>query len=115
MQPWCAPRVVSNLMSSTLGAEEGSPRRRKAASWVSPTGDPRSSFGRPPPGQERQYVDVVSEYRKLLFDRGLDVLVVLLAVGAAVGTATRSGQGTPTGTKLALETVAVTLMVLALL
>lgn len=56
----------------------------------------------------------MSRAKLFLTTRGLDVLVVVLALAAAVGTALREDAYRPDGAKLVLEIVAIALMVLAL-
>ena len=98
----------------TLGATTPSPRRRKAASVVPPPGDPGSSFRRTPSPGARHYGDAVSRLPTLLVSRGLDALIGVLALAAAVGTVSRTDRYRPDGFQLAVEVAAVAMLVLAL-
>jgi signal transduction histidine kinase len=58
---------------------------------------------------------VVSRLRTLVVSYGLDAVIVIIALAAAVGTLARTDEYRPGGLRLALETAAVALMILGLL
>ena len=61
------------------------------------------------------YVDRVSRAKLFLTAHGLDVLLVVLALAALVGTALRTDPYRPSGLELGLEMAAIALLVLALM
>src|SRR4051794_3000986 len=66
-------------------------------------------------GRGRRYVDLVRGPARFSAGLAIDVLVVLAALSAAVGTALREEPAPPTGLKLWLEMAAIALTVLTLL
>jgi len=99
----------------TLGVESGPARRRMAASPLSPSAESRSSFGTTPASLLLTYVAVVASLRRWVRRYGLDALVVVAAVTAAVGTARRDDASRLGGAGLWLETIAVAAVILVLL
>jgi signal transduction histidine kinase len=63
----------------------------------------------------RRYVGVVNRSRELFATRGLDALIVVLALAAAIGTSARTDPNRPDGVHLGLEVAAVVVMILVLL
>jgi len=53
-------------------------------------------------GSSSAYVDAVSRYRAFVVGRGLDALVVVLALAAVVGTAVRTDHYRPAARQLGL-------------
>jgi len=63
----------------------------------------------------QRYVDVVSRSPAFFATYGLDALVVVLALAAAVGTSARTDPYRPQGVRFAIEVAAVVIMILILL
>src|SRR5687767_1803830 len=98
MQTCCAPRWVSRgRLGGSAGVSDARYGDRVLASSESrlcaaTKGRSGYDFRRTPRAEDRQYVDVVTRYQQLIVARGLDVLIVVLAVGAGIGTATGGAE-----------------------
>lgn len=101
-------------MPTTLGSRRILARPPEAVAGLRPSDDPES-YQRTTRGPVRQrYVGEVQRLRGFLLDHALDAVVVLLAVAAALTSATRAGEPRTDPAGLVLDTVAVVLMTLVL-
>ena len=108
--------LVDLIMDVTLRASSGGARRRKAATVVRPPGERRSYLVRTRLGRRAGYGDLVTRLRALLAARGVDAVIVIIALAAAVGTLVRPDRDRPdSDLVVGLEAAAVAVMILGLL
>ena len=103
-------------MAMTLGAAVGGARRRKAATVLRPAGERRSYLVMTRPSLRARYGGLVTWLRAFLAARGVDALIVIVALAGAVGTLARPDRDRPDNDLLVgLEAAAVAVMILGLL
>jgi signal transduction histidine kinase len=104
------------VMAMTLRAAVGGARRRKAAIVLRPAGERRSYLVMTRPSLGARYGGLVTRLRALLAARGVDALIVIVALAGAVGTLARTDHYRPDdGLQLGFEAAAVAVMILGLL
>lgn len=103
-------------MAMTLRAAVGGARRRKAAIVLRPAGERRSYLVMTRPSLRARYGGLVTRLRAFLAARGVDALVVIIALAGTVGTLTRPVRDRPGNDLLVgLEASAVAVMISGLL
>ena len=103
-------------MAITLRAAVGGARRLKAATVLRPAGERRSYLVMTQPILRARYGGLVTRLRALLAARGVDALIVIIALAGAVGTLARPERDRPDNDLLVgLEAAAVAVVILGLL